>query len=484
MVYHGGLCLPGLPWGSVLAWLSTYLVFHRGSVLTWLPTYLVCHRGSAYLVTHLPSLSQGVCAYLVTHLPGLSWGGGLCLPGHPLTWLVTGVSAYLVCHWGSVLTWLPTYLFGMGGLCLPGYPLTWFVMVPVLASCRVALCSGTTWSPTACWSSLRRPTWCTQPSRPPPSPTSSCMWSSVRRRTSGSCSSPAQSTTDPLMSECWSLRSSYTPSLVHDIPSLVHYNLYQQVSVCKREQQLKSLVIYTHDALVLLIPALAVLHWFFAVLHWSCPCHFTSIPCHFTWIPALAVLHWFIVLHVDSCPCHFTSIPYCFTLIPYVLHWFLPLLFTLIPHCFTLIPALAVLHRFLAVLHWFLPLQFYIASLWFYIDSLLCVILLIAVFFQTPQNNGWRVCCAAVQQRWHLLLHGRTWSVWSRQVGANLGSEVYNFTEWIEKKNRRLLCDRLCTVPEIFLESNSMQTTKVLWMRLQTEVPLVYTHAKKITYAC
>ena len=283
------------------------------------------------------------------------------------------------------------------------------------------------------------------------------------------------------MSECWSLRSSYTPSLVHDIPGLVHYNLYQQVSVCKREQQLKSLVIYTHDALVFLIPALAVLHWFFAVLHWSCPCHFTSIPCHFTLIPALAILHWFIVLHVYSCPCHFTSIPYCFTLIPYVLHWFLPLLFyidsllfytdscpccftlipccftlipalavlhwilavlhwflpllfTLIPHCFTLIPALAVLHRFLAVLHWFLPLQFYIATLWFYIDSLLCVILLIAVFFQTPQNNGWRVCRAAVQQRWHLLLHGRTWSVWSRQVGANLGSEVYNFTEWIEKK--------------------------------------------------
>ena len=54
----------------------------------------------------------------------------------------------------------------------------------------------------------------------------------------------------------------------------------------------------------------------------------------------------------------------------------------------------------------------------------------------------------------------------------------------LREKNRCLLCDRLCTIPEIFLESNSMQTTKVLWMRLQTEVPLVYTHAKKITYAC
>ena len=48
--------------------------------------------------------------------------------------------------------------------------------------------------------------------------------------------------------------------LVHDIPTLVHYNLYQQISVCKREQQLKSLIIYVHDALAILIPTLAVLH--------------------------------------------------------------------------------------------------------------------------------------------------------------------------------------------------------------------------------
>ena len=149
-------------------------------MLTWLPTYLVCHGVCVYLGTHVRDLSSGsvlswLPTYLVCHLPGypLTWfvTGDLCLPGYPLNWFVTGgVCAYLVIHlpglsqgsaltWfvtgvlclpGYPLTWLPTYLFGTGGLCLPGYPLTWFVTVPVLASCRVALCSETTWSPTAC----------------------------------------------------------------------------------------------------------------------------------------------------------------------------------------------------------------------------------------------------------------------------------------------------------------------------------------------
>ena len=224
-----------------------------------------------------------------------------------LAWLTSD----LVCHGGSVLTWLPTYLvWHRGGLFWPGCPLTWFVTVPVLASCRVALCLGTTWSPTACWSSLRRPTWCTRPSRPPPSLTSSCMWSSARRRTSGSCLSQAQSTTGPLTSECWSFRSSYTPSLVHYTPWFGSLQLVS-VSQCVQKRTTTRRALY-------LCP------WCTCASDYSdsCPCHFTLIPCLFTVIPALAILHWFFVIlhwflplpfyidslsfYSDSCPCHFT----------------------------------------------------------------------------------------------------------------------------------------------------------------------------------